>query len=115
MSVSGLGTARKSARLPILALASGLMLLGALALFALELQKFAGTRDLLQTDITVAGVPVTGLKLQEAALAWEQVYQQPVELDYQGSPILLKPSDIGFRIDSELMISDNRSKRSGDT
>src|SRR4051812_16141408 len=105
MSVTGLGTTRRSFRLPVLAIASGVMLLAALFLFIVELQRFAQTRDLLQTDITVAGVPVTGLKLQEAAVTWERVYEQPIELDYLGSPILLNPSDIGFRTNSELMIS----------
>src|SRR5215813_2806331 len=106
MTVSGLGTSRKSFRLPILALVSAGLLLAALILFAIELARFAQTRDILQTDITVAGVPVTGLKLAEAANIWQRVYDQPVELDYQGSPILLKPSDIGFRTNSELTLCD---------
>src|SRR5258706_656364 len=112
MTVSGLGTSRKSLRLPTLAIFSAGMILVALILFTLELAQFAQGRDFLQTDITVAGVPVTGLKLSEAVNTWETIYEQLVELDFQGNLILLNPADIGFRANSELMESDLRSKAS---
>src|SRR5437762_9972828 len=98
MTVTGLGTARKSTRLPVLALFSGGMVLAALILFGVELSRFAASRDLLQTDITVAGVPVTGLKLADAVITWDRAYDQPITLDYQGSPIVLRPVDIGFHV-----------------
>jgi beta-lactamase class A len=113
MTVTGLGTARKAARLPVLALLSGGMVMAALILIGVELSRFAQGRDLLQTDITVAGVPVTGLKLSEAVVTWERVYEQPVELDYQGSPIILRPADIGFHVNNELMQAEIRSKLAG--
>ncbi len=112
MTVTGLGTTRKRVRLPVLALFSSALLLAALILFVNEMVHFAQGRDTLQTDITVGGVPVTGLKLAEAATTWERVYDQPVELDYQGSPILLKPSEIGFRPNSERMRAEIQSKLS---
>src|SRR5579859_2321266 len=113
MLANGFGRARRRSGLPILALFSGVLLLAALVAFALELSRFASNRDLLQVDITVAGVPVTGLKLSEAVNTWEAVYNQPVELEFQGSPILLKPADIGFNINSQLMLSDVQSKVTG--
>ncbi len=113
MTVTGLGTARKAARLPVLALLSGGMILAALILFGVELSRFAQSRDLLQTDITVAGVPVTGLKLADAVVAWDRVYEQPVQLDYQGSPIVLRPADIGFHVNNELMQAEIQSKLAG--
>ncbi|HLY25219.1 MAG TPA: serine hydrolase [Aggregatilineales bacterium] len=113
MLANGFGRARRRSGLPILALFSGVLLLAALVAFALELSRFASNRDLLQVDITVAGVPVTGLKLSEAVNTWEAVYNQPVELDFQGSPILLSPADIGFNINSQLMLSDVQSKVTG--
>ena len=114
MTVTGLGTARKGGiRLPILALFSGGFVLAALILFALELSRFSMGRDFLQTDITVADIPVTGMTLKDAAAAWESAYEQPIELDYQGSPILLRPAEIGFRTNSEVMLADIRSKQAG--
>src|SRR5689334_16996599 len=112
MTISGLGTSRKSIQLPILAIFSSGIVLVALVLFAIQLAQFAQGRDLLQTDISVAGVPVTGLKLSEAVNTWETIYKQPIELDFQGNPILLNPADIGFRANSELMEADLRSKAS---
>ncbi len=110
MTVTGLGTSRKGIRLPVLALLSGGMFLAALVLFAVELGQFAQSRDFLQTETTVAGVPVTGLTTADAVNTWTQIYEQPVELDYQGSPIMLMPADIGFRPNSDLMVADMKSK-----
>lgn len=110
MTVTGLGTSRKGVRLPVLALLSGAMFLAALVWFAIELGRFAQSRDYLQTETTVAGVPVTGLTTADAVNAWTHAYEQPVELDYQGSPIMLMPADIGFRPNSDLMVADMKSK-----
>jgi beta-lactamase class A len=113
MTVSGLGTTRKGFRIPVLPIFSAVFLLGALFLFANELIKFAQGRDLFQTDITVAGIPVTGLSQEEAVRTWESIYSQPIELSYQGSPIILNPADIGFRPNSERMRDDIQSKVAG--
>lgn len=110
MSVTGLGTRRSGFRLPILPLISGALLIAALILFALELVRFETSRERLQTDITVAGVPVAGLRLTEAVAAWESVYYQPVELDFQGHPIQLSPAAIGLTIKSDIMQADIRAK-----
>jgi beta-lactamase class A len=112
MTISGLGTSRRGFQIPVLAIFSSGIVMVALVLFAMELARFAQGRDLLQTDITVAGVPVTGLKLSEAVNTWETIYNQPIELDFQGNPILLNPADIGFRANSELMEADLTSKAS---
>lgn len=113
MSVTGLGTTRKGSRLPVLPILSAGFLIASLILFAVELGRFAQGRDLIQTDISVAGVPVTGLRLNEAAGRWEKVFQLPVELDYGEYPILLNPADIGFRPNSDLMLADLQSKITG--
>ena len=57
MSVTGLGTTRKGSRLPVLPILSAGFLIASLILFAVELGRFAQGRDLIQTDISVAGVP----------------------------------------------------------
>src|SRR5258708_34482795 len=113
MTVTGLGTSRKSVRFPVLPLLSAAMLLAALIWFTIELARFAQRRDVIQVDVTVAGVSVTGLKSSEAVTAWERVYDQPVEIDFQGNRILLSPSkDIGFRTNSDLMLADVNAKLS---
>ncbi|GAB4551122.1 MAG: serine hydrolase [Anaerolineae bacterium] len=110
MSVKGLGTRRQAFRLPVVTLAASACILGAFILFALELVRFEESRERLATDITVAGVPVGGLRLAEAVAAWEAVYSQPIELTYQGHPIQLLPAAIGFNIKSDLMQAEIRSR-----
>jgi beta-lactamase class A len=112
-SLSGLGTRRRGNRLPILALASGGFLLAGLILGALQLVRFAATRDVLQTDITVGGVPVGGLPLAQAVKTWETIYAQPVEIDYGNSPILLYPSQLGFFVKSDQLRSQVQSRAAG--
>ncbi len=113
MALTGLRGARKGFHLPILALFSAGLLIVALVLFLLELSRFAQGIDVLRTDVTVGGVPVTGLTMAEAASRWEQVYSQPIALEFQGNPILLSPANIGFQPKSDLMEQDMRSKLGG--
>ncbi|MCE7946132.1 MAG: hypothetical protein DYG88_01745 [Chloroflexi bacterium CFX4] len=110
MSVTGLGSRRQAVRLPVLGILSGLLLIAALVLFALELVRFEESRERLQTDITVAGVPVSGLRLAEAVAAWENIYQQPITLEYLGHPIQLLPASIGFVVKSDQMQAEIRAQ-----
>jgi beta-lactamase class A len=110
MSVKGLGTRQRGIRIPILGILSSGSLLAALILFAYHLTLFAQNRDLLQTDITVADIPVTGLTLQEAMATVEGVYNQPVLLEYRGNNILLNPAAIGFRVNTDLLRSEIQSR-----
>src|SRR5579859_6147031 len=115
MTVRGLGTRRQRRQLPILALFSGGLLLAALSLSGIQLVRFGATRDLLQTDVTVGGVPVGGLPLSEAVKAWETVYAQPVEIDYGNSPILLYPAQIEFVVSSDQLRSQVQSRSAGNS
>lgn len=112
-TLTGLGTRRETRRLPFLALISGGLLLSALILLAVELSRFSSQAGVLQTDVTVAGVPVGGKALTEAVRAWETIYAQPVQLDYGDSPILLKPQDIGFVVKSDQMRGQVQSRSAG--
>ncbi|MBX3062460.1 MAG: serine hydrolase [Anaerolineae bacterium] len=110
MTVKGIGTRQRGIRIPVLSLLSSGLLLAALILFAYHLARYAQNRDLLQTDITVADIPVTGLTLQEAMATVEGVYNQPVVLEYRGNTILLNPAAIGFRVNTELLRSEVQSR-----
>jgi beta-lactamase class A len=113
MSVTGLGTTRKRFHLPILAIMSAVLILAAFAMSMVELTRFSQSKEFLQVDITVAGVPVSGLKLGDAVSAWQRVYEQPVELLYQESPILLNPAEIDFRTNDERMRADVQARLTG--
>lgn len=110
MNVTGLGTNKRRIRVPWLELASAGFLLAALLMLVVELVGFSQERDRLQADITVARIPVGGLSPTAAQARWEEAYARPVELSYQGSPILLDPASVGFRINSQVMLAEALSR-----
>lgn len=109
MTVTGLGTKRRRRSLPIVQVMSVLMLLGAVALFVLELVQFSQGQERLPADVSVAGLPVGGLLPAEAVARWEQAYSQPVVMYYAGSPIVLDPAAVGFRTNRETMLASARA------
>jgi len=111
-SLSGLGTKRRSRSgrsVILLPLLSGVFLIAALGLFVAELLRFSQQQTRLPSDITVAGIGVGGLLPGEAVARWESLYAQPITLYYDGSPILLDPSSVGFRTNNDVMLAAARS------
>lgn len=115
MSVIGLKAPRRRVRLPLLELISAGMLLAALLLFVVELVDFSQQRDALRSDITVAQIPVGGLTPTEAQARWEAAYMQPIVLNYRGSPIVLDPVAVGFRVNSQVMLAEALAQSSDET
>src|SRR5260221_7946147 len=101
---------KKGIRLRIAPLLSALMVLAAVILFGYNLVRFIMVHDQFKADITVAGVPVGGLSFTDAAAVWESVYNQPVQLDFAGSPLLLDPPAAGFQLASQQMQDDLKAK-----
>ncbi len=110
-------TRRRSSgsRLPVLRLLSIMLILAAMVLFLLELVNFSQSEDRLAPDITVGDVSVGGLSQQEAVVRWESVYSQPVTLYYNDSPIILEPSALDFRVNSETMLANALASTTGQT
>ncbi len=106
-SLSGLGTRRNRSQsgFPLLAMISSMMLLGAVGLFALELVSFSQQQNRLPADVVVANVPVGGELPAEAIATWERALTQPITLWYEDSPIILDPTAIGLRINSDNMLA----------
>ncbi len=108
-SLSGLGTRRRTRRLPIIPLFSWLFIFAALGLLLLELIRFSQQTERFSNEVVVAGVPIGGLSAVDAANRIEQAYAQPVTLWYADSPILLDPASIGFRTNREAMLAEARA------
>jgi beta-lactamase class A len=89
------------------------LLLAALALFFFELFLYSTSRARLPQGLTIAGVPVGGLDKNEALERLLQTYATPVELHYDDQIILLTPSSIGYRLDTEGMMAAAELERSG--
>lgn len=104
MTYSKRPNGRRRSRIPVLRILSLAMLIAGLALFGVELYGFSQRESLLADDVTVGGVPVGGLTVNEAFSRWEQVFKQPVVLMYgDAPPILLDPTTIDFRLNSNTM------------
>ncbi len=113
MDYGRLGERQRGLQLPFLEIASSILLLGAIVLFMLELVAYSNEKESLPTDLTVAGIAVGGLSETAAQARWEAIYlQQPIQLYYESSPILLYPEEINFRVSSEAMLADARAQSS---
>jgi beta-lactamase class A len=107
MDYGRLGERQRRLTLPVLEIFSSILLLVAVVLIMLELVQYSQQKDELPTDLTIAGVAVGGLSESDAQARLESVYvDQAIQLIYDGSPVLLRPPEINFRLNSDLMISD---------
>jgi beta-lactamase class A len=89
------------------------MLLAAVVLFFVELVLYSRQRAGMPEGLSVAGVPVGGLDQPAALERLAQTYSTPVELHYGDQLILLNPSQIGFRLDTEAMMAAAELDRTG--
>ena len=71
----------------------------------LELTSYSRARENFPTGLVVAGVPVGGLTTQQAAERLMQAYAQPVEVHYANAVIQIKPSVIGYQINTDSMLA----------
>ncbi|MBZ0305125.1 MAG: hypothetical protein K8I82_03565, partial [Anaerolineae bacterium] len=112
MSVAGLRTRRRKRRgLPIIRIFSVLMILAAVGLFVDELVGFSQQQERLPADVSVAGVRIGNLLPREATAILDEAYNHPVVLYYHDNPIVLDPSSVGFRMNTEVMLAVARSTR----
>lgn len=82
------------------------MIIAALGMLIYELAQFSQAESRIPITVSVAGVPVGGLLPRDAVARWEDAYDQPITLSYEGSPILLSPDRLGFRINSATMMAE---------
>lgn len=89
------------------------MLLAAVVFFFVELVLYSRQRAGMPAGLSVAGVPVGGLDQSAALERLAQTYSMPVQLFYGDQIILLNPSQIGFRLDTEAMMAAAELDRTG--
>ncbi|UCC54378.1 MAG: serine hydrolase [Anaerolineaceae bacterium] len=65
---------------------------------------YTRTRDRMPTGMTVAGIDVAGLTLEEVADLVNSYYMSPVNVQHREETIELNPADIGFQLDMETML-----------
>jgi beta-lactamase class A len=90
---------------PVLEVAGLLLILAATLLFMRELSRFSEERQEMSQGLVLGDVPVSGMTRAEAQAYVEQVYGAPVTVMLQGQEIRLNPEEVGFKVDSEAMLS----------
>jgi beta-lactamase class A len=90
-----------------------LLLSVALILTIVSLIGYSRQRDYYPAGMTIAGVPVGGLNPQAASQRILQVYNSPVEIQYNGGIIHADPTVIGFQMDTESMLAAADLARTG--
>jgi beta-lactamase class A len=80
-------------------------LIAAVALFFFELLAYSRARSLLPDQLTIAGIPVGNTTQPEARERLLQSFSTPVELFYDDQRILLNPANVGFRLDTDVMLA----------
>ena len=90
-----------------------LLLSIALVLAIVSLIGYSRQRDYYPSGMTIAGVPVGGLDPQAASQRVLQVYNSPIEIQYNGGVIEVDPTVIGFDMDMESMLAAADLARTG--
>jgi beta-lactamase class A len=80
-------------------------LTAAVLLLVVELVSFSRMRSGFSIGTEIAGVPVGGLSLDQAAERLTQAYSMPVELHYGSSVIQVKPANLGFELNLNAMVT----------
>ncbi len=97
---------RRRIGFPWLELLSIGCLLAAVGLTFIQLVTFANQLETFPPGTCVGEVCLDRLTRAQAVAALEQAYASPIVLFYKGSPILLEPSSIGFRLNSDSIMAE---------
>lgn len=89
---------------------SVICLFGSALLFVLQIVDFSREWEALPPGLVMAGIPVGNMNDEEAIAAVRRVYSSPVLLRYEGYPIMLNPSEIGFQINVNAMLTQAHSR-----
>jgi beta-lactamase class A len=81
------------------------LLVSSLVLLVIQLTRFSRLRAGFSPGTSIAGVAVGGLDQQQAAERITQVYSVPIEMVYNDQHMQVKPSQLGFELDTTAMIA----------
>ncbi len=90
------------------------MILMAGFLLILQLVRYGRIRATFPTGLTVADIPIGGLTYETASERLVQAYMSPIELQYQGSRIQVRPATIGFELQVNNMLAAAEKQRTGE-
>lgn len=88
-----------------------LLLIGLLAYLGYQMVAFLQVRQTLPAGMTMAGLDVSGLTLEEAGELVTDTYMSPVIILHRDEALSLDPADVGFTIDLETMLAEAEDYR----
>lgn len=90
-----------------------------LALLGWQWLRFRADLRVLPPNVSVAGMDASGMMVEQVLAALDGAYAQPVQLTYQGQPVVLAPEAVAFQFDREETrkvleaVRENRNNLSG--
>jgi hypothetical protein len=90
---------------PIFRWAAIIVLLITVILTTVQLISYSRIRSNFPLGFQVGGVPIGGLNYESAAERVYSVYRSPIEVNYEGNPIQIRPAVIGFEPEVEKMLA----------
>jgi beta-lactamase class A len=92
-------------RFPVFRWAAIVISFFTLILATIQLSEYSRVRNNFPLGMQVGNVPVGGLNYVQAAERLYTVYRSPIELNYAGSPIQIRPAVLGFEPEVERMLA----------
>lgn len=104
MTLADYRASGRRSRFPFISVLSAILMIVAAVFLGIELIDYSENTDSLGADVTIGGIQVGGLSENARVSRLDEVYvEQPIYLSYNGNPIWLYPSEIGFQLDLEGM------------
>ncbi len=72
-----------------------------LALLGWQWLRFRADRRFLPPNVSIAGMDASGMTVEQVLAALDGAYAQPLQLTYQGQPVVLAPETVAFQFDRE--------------
>jgi len=95
---------------PIFRWAAIFLILVTVLLTTIQLISYSRIRNNFPLGLRVGQVPIGGLDYEQAAERIYTVYRSPIEIIYDGNPIQIRPTVLGFepKVENMLAIADNQ-------
>ena len=92
-------------RFPLFRWLAILLIMITIILAVLQLVSYSRIRNNFPLGMQVGGIPIGGLNYEEAAERMYTVYRSPIELNYAGYRIQIRPAVLGFEPQVENMLA----------
>lgn len=84
-----------------------------LALLGWQWLRFRADLRTLPPNVSIAGMDASGMTVEQVLAALDGAYAQPIQLSYQGQPVILAPEAVAFQFDREATRATLEAVRTG--